>query len=295
MDDSVLRMLEKYHLVTNEDYKNALKEIIQEMALFGLWRSKFFEHAAFYGGTALRILYGLDRFSEDLDFSLLSSDSSFDLKKYEEALCEEIESFGFSVSVENKIKNHDSAIQSAFIKANTLQHLIQIEIPEQIQLKCHADEVMKIKLEVDTDPPAAFHTESKALIYPFPFSIKSFVLPDLFAGKIHALLFRNWKNRVKGRDWYDFIWFLQKNIPVNLKHLENRMQQTQNWPSDQILLPEDLLGLLQKKISQLDIQLARNDIMPFLKDPRNIEVWSQHFFNDALFHLRFTQSQNPKF
>src|SRR5271157_4585321 len=207
MNEAIARMMARYDGRRREDYVRALREILQEIALLGLWRSKFFEKAAFYGGTALRILYGLDRFSEDLDFSLLEPKPDFDLSKYCVALQTEMRSFGFEVTIESKEKRRQSAVQSAFIKSNTLKQLVVIETAEELVRTVPRGQVLKIRLEVDTVPPPGFSTEVKYLLHPIPFPVKSYTLPDLFAGKRHALLCRRWKTRVKGRDWYDFVWF----------------------------------------------------------------------------------------
>lgn len=282
MDEAILAMLKKYRCHTQQDYKNALKEIIQEVALLGLWRAKFFEKGAFYGGTALRILYGLDRFSEDLDFSLLHPDPHFNLDPYEKALKIELQSLGFDIEIEHNVKIQESAIQSAFLKANTLKHLISIGLPEKQKKACHMHEQLKIKLEVDTNPPLNFQTEVIYLLNPIPFSVNTYTKPNLFAGKIHALLCRTWKNRVKGRDWYDFIWYLGRNIPVNLSHLQARMVQTGHYPSEKKLTHLELIHFLEQKVQELNISMARQDIIPFLKDPKEVDIWSKEFFLSVL-------------
>ena len=221
MNDAVKAMLDRYNCKSMEDQERALREIIQEIALLGLWRSKFYEHAAFYGGTALRILYGLDRFSEDLDFSLLQPDPAFSLATYEKAIVTELASFDFDVSVERKVKAVETTIESAFIKANTLTHLLKIGA----NWRTHKDKIMKIKIEVDVQPPLGFATEAKPHFRPIPFSIKTFTSPDLFAGKVHETLFRERVRNPKGRDWYDFLWYVGRAIPVNISHLEQRARQ----------------------------------------------------------------------
>lgn len=286
MNEAILSMLKRYVCVSQQDYKNALKEILQEVALLGLWRAKFFEKAAFYGGTSLRILYGLDRFSEDLDFSLLKPDLSFTMNNYERAIKNELNSLGFDVSFQNVKKNNDSAIQSAFLKANTLEHFLRIGVPDKIRKASHGEESLKIKLECDTDPPLAFETESRFLLQPIPFSVLAYTPSNLFAGKLHALLFRNWANRVKGRDWYDFVWFVSRGIPVNLVHLAERMVQTGFWAKAKPLMREDLMNLLQKKIDSLDIEQAKKDILPFIKDPAQIAVWSHPFFHNVASRIK---------
>lgn len=210
MHDAIRSMMDRYELQTRDDYINALREILQEIALLGLWRSKFFEHAAFYGGTALRVGYGLNRYSEDLDFSLLKPDDSFSLGTYAKSLQREINSFGFQVDFEQRQKSYQTPIESAFLKTNTYKQLIIIEASEDLLRDLHPLKNLKIKLEVDTDPPGGFKTETRYVLQPFPFSVRIFSLPDLFAGKLHAILCRHWKSRVKGRDWYDLVWYAGK-------------------------------------------------------------------------------------
>ena len=193
MNPAISSMLEKYNCQTRQDYENALKEIVQEIALLGLWRAKFFEHAAFYGGTSLRILYGIDRFSEDIDFSLLEPQKDFALKPYLDAVEKELGAMDFNVEIAERMKNIETAIDSAFIKAGTKEHLLKIDVPEEISERIHRNEQIKIKLEVDTDPPGGFETEAKTLLQPIAFSVRSYKQPDLFAGKIHAVLARGWQ------------------------------------------------------------------------------------------------------
>ncbi|OGN59994.1 MAG: hypothetical protein A3F40_01710 [Chlamydiae bacterium RIFCSPHIGHO2_12_FULL_27_8] len=272
-------MLKRYKLNSINDYKNAIKEIVQEIALLGLWRAKFFEKAAFYGGTALRILYKLDRFSEDLDFSLLKPDKAFDLSKYEDAIKDELGSFGFSAIVEKKKKTKQSPINSAFIKLNTIEHMLLIGLPKGFDKSIHPKELIKIRLEIDTDPPKDDGiTENCILLLPYPFSIKTFRIEDLFAGKVHAVLCREWKGRVKGRDWYDLIWFISRNISLNIEYLRKRMVQSNYWEKNQKMTKDQLYEIFNKKIASLDINSAKNDIINFIKDPSTIELWSKDFF-----------------
>lgn len=281
MSEAIDRMLAKYELKSVGDSLRGLREIMQEVVLLGLWRAKFFEHAAFYGGTALRILYGLDRFSEDLDFSLLRPDDTFSLKKYTASLEEELCAFGFTVKVEMIDKVVDSAVQSAFLKANTRNELLVVEAGNRFAQQISGRQVLKIKMEVDTDPPPGFTTHTRYLLNPIPFAVRCYALPDLFAGKMHALLFRKWKNRVKGRDWYDFVWYAANHPQLHLAHLEERMRQTMHWSGDQKLTAVRFAGLLSETIEQLDVDLARKDVSPFVKDPRALDLWSHDFFRDV--------------
>lgn len=278
MNDAVKIMLDRYNCRSVNDYENALKEIIQEIALLGLWRSKFFEQAAFYGGSALRILYGLERFSEDLDFTLLKKNKNFSISDYCRSVEDELKSFGFSVIVEKKEKIFETNIDSAFIKAGTLKNMIIIESPQHVKKNIHKEKKMKIKLEIDIEPPYGFHTEAKYLFQPVPFSVNTCILPHLFSGKMHAILCRDWKNRVKGRDWYDLVWYTGRDIPVGLKHLENRMKQTGHIKANEILTEEILKEKLLKRIDLLDFNKASGDVENLLKDPSSLELWSKEFF-----------------
>jgi predicted nucleotidyltransferase component of viral defense system len=273
-------MLAKYSLETLDDHLRALREVLQEIALLGLWRSKFFEHAAFYGGTALRILHGLDRFSEDLDFSLLRPIAGFDLSRYADALQVELRSFGFDVRVSKKAKAVESRIQSAFLKADTLQQLIEIGVGEAFLRAIPRGQTLKIKLEVDTDPPPGFETEARYLLNPIPFAVRAYTLPDLFAGKMHAILCRRWKTRTKGRDWYDLVWFVANHPRAKLSHLKARMVQTGDWSTRQDLTPKAFQAALRRAIESANIAAARREVAPFVGHPEALEVWSLDFFLD---------------
>jgi predicted nucleotidyltransferase component of viral defense system len=282
MNEAVMRMLARYERRKVEDDVIALREILQEMALLGLWRSRFFEKAAFYGGTALRILHGLDRFSEDLDFSLLKPTTEFDLSRYCNAIEKEIRAFGFEVAVTRKAKSVGSAIQSAFLKADTLKHLLVINTSESLSAIIPRGQVLKIKIEVDTDPPPGFDTETRFLLHPIPFSIRAFSLPDMFAGKMHAVLFRGWKGRVKGRDWYDLVWYAANHPQLRLKHLEQRMIQSGHLNKKEQLTSNMLSAIAETVIKKLEVEQARKEVEPFVKDPETLTVWSRDFFRDVI-------------
>jgi hypothetical protein len=280
--DAIRGMLDRYRCRSRDDYVNALREILQDVALLGLWRCKFFEHAAFYGGTALRILHGLDRYSEDLDFSLLRADADFTLGGYGNALQEEIGSFGFKVEFEERRKGMASPIESAFLKANTYRQLIVIETGEDLLRDLHPAKNLKIKLEVDTDPPGGFETEVQYVLQPIPFSVRVYSLPDLFAGKLHAILCRRWATRVKGRDWYDLVWYVGRHPEVRISHLESRMRQSGDYRKKEPLNPEGLQDLLGQAVDGLDVEKARREVSPFVRDQRALEVWSQDFFRQVV-------------
>ena len=288
---AIAKMLEKYDLTTADKTYEALREILQEIVLLGLSRAGFFEHTLFYGGTALRILYGLDRFSEDLDFSLFAPDENFDLSVYENAVIEAVQSFGFNVTIQ--IKHNNSTIKSAFLKGNTSQHLLNIAAPEDIVRQFGQGRLVKIKIEVDTRPPLDFESETKTLLVPSPFTISTMKLPSLFAGKMHAILCRNWSSRPKGRDWYDLVWYIGQGIELDLMHLGARLIQNCAWQEDQgIDMPEMIDAvyiamLLKMRIDDLDVAAAKRDVGPFISDKRALDIWSREFFIDIVQQIKF--------
>ncbi len=274
----VLTMLERYQCRNNDERRQALKEIVQEIALVALDRAGFFTRAAFYGGTALRIFHGLDRYSEDLDFSLLQPDPAFALGAYLKPVKDELGAYGLEMEIEQKQKIIQTSGQSAFIKGGTLINLVKITSIKPPVPGVPDNELLKIKLEVDTDPPAGAGYEVKYGLSPIPYSVRLYDRPSLFAGKIHALLCRNWKQRVKGRDFYDYLWYLSRNTPVNLAHLESRLVQSGYWPAGSMLDQPALLRLLDERFSTVDWAQAKADILPFIKNPRALELWSGNFF-----------------
>ncbi len=279
MHEAIRSMLSRYDLVTADDYVNALREILQGVAILGLWRIKFFEHAAFYGGTALRILFGLDRYSEDLDFSLLKPSKDYSLGTYGESLKREVESYGFEVKVDHRAKA--SQIDSTFLKANTHRELLVIGAGESVVRGIHPRQNLKIKIEVDTDPPGGFETEFRYVLQPIPFAVRTYSLPDLFAGKLHAVLCRRWESRVKGRDWYDLVWYVARHPEVRLSHLVTRMRQTGDWREDRALSGENVIELLHDRIDKIDVDQVRQEVAPFVKDRRSLDVWSADFFHSV--------------
>jgi len=276
----------EYAPKNTEDVLSALREIMQEVALAGLSRTNFFEKAAFYGETALRIFYGLDRFSEDLNFSLFEADPDFSLEPYFNAIVTEFESIGMKVSIREKEKKEKTNIDSAFLKSETeWKELILEDIVKQAGIKS-TNRSMKIKIEVDRQPPLGFTTEMKLLTRPFSFYVKCFDKPSLFAGKMHALLFRKWKNRVKGRDWYDLEWYIKKGIPFDLQHFKLRAKDTGDWSKEELSL-DDVIGLLREKIKAVSFDNIKEDVVPFIKDDAVLEIWGEKYFNDLVDKLKF--------
>jgi predicted nucleotidyltransferase component of viral defense system len=277
--------IQEYQPKNKDEAEAALREIMQEVALAGLQRTGFFEKAAFYGGTALRIFYGLDRFSEDLDFSLLEVNPDFSLEPYFEGIVTEFEAVGIKVSIKEKKKTTQSNIDSAFLKSETVWKELVLDgiIP---QAGVQVSPGIKIKLEVDREPPLGFETEEKLLLKPFSFYVKCFTLPSLFAGKMHALLFRNWKQRVKGRDWYDLEWYIKKGVLLDLHHFLLRAQDTGDWTAPTIS-KDEVIQLLKERIDAVSFDSIREDIVRFIPDDSVLDIWTPQYFKDLAGKMKF--------
>ena len=286
MNTSIDEMLKKYNAITIEDKKNAMKEIMQEIVLCGLSRAGFFKKAAFYGGTALRIFYGLDRFSEDLDFSLVTADLDFDMQSYFPVLEKEAEAYGLKVQISEKVKSRESAVKSAFLKGNTKEYILLFYSDPKLAGSVQATENIKIKFEVDTNPPSGAGYDNRYRLLPSPYEIRLYDLPSLFAGKIHAVICRAWKNMVKGRDLYDYIFYLQKNSPVNMEHLRQRLIDsgvlTENDDFNDAVMKE----MLYRRFDLIDFESAKEDVRPFIKDKGSLELWSAGFFKQITDTIR---------
>lgn len=280
MQQVLNQMLSKYKINNIEDKKNAIKEVVQEIVLCGLSRGGFFKEAAFYGGTALRIFYNLDRFSEDLDFSLVTQDPNFDLTKYFPYIENETRSLGLDFSVQEKIKSIDSNIKSAFLKGNTKEHIMTFYENGDDTKFISKDELIRIKFEVDINPPVGATYETKFGLLPSPYQVKLYDLPSLFAGKIHACLCRNWKSRVKGRDFYDYVFFLSIGAKVNLQNLKAKLVQSKFIDENFDFTIDNLKSLLNERFENLNIEQAKQDVLPFVKDKTKLDIWSVEFFKE---------------
>lgn len=278
MSTAIEQMLKGYKVENIYDRKNAMKEIMQEIVLCGLSRAGFFQKAAFYGGTALRIFYGLDRFSEDLDFSLETTDLSFDLTAYFPVLEKEVRAFGLNVTIVEKQKTKESNIRSAFLKGNTKEHLLLFYADEQTAGNVARSETVKIKFEVDVNPPAYAAFEHKYRLLPSPYEVRMYDMPSLFAGKIHAVICRAWQSRIKGRDLYDYIFYLSRGTAVNQRHLRERLLQSGFITEDvKCTLPE-IKKMLYDRFDSIDFMQAKQDVEPFIRDTSVLNIWCSDFF-----------------
>lgn len=267
------QMLSAYDRTTEQQKRNAIFEVNQQIILEGLYNGGFFNEAAFYGGTCLRIFHGLQRFSEDMDFSLLAPNEDFDFTKYFQPIIDQFALVDRNVEIKKKDKKNFGKVESAFLKDNTDVYDITFQTEKSI----------KIKIEVDTQPPMSFHTEQKLLLLPESFMTRCFTLPCLYAGKMHALVYRAWKNRVKGRDWYDFEWYVRHNVPLNFTHLHERALQFNN----EDITKESFLEKLNEHIATTDINQVKADVLPFIRNPKEMAIWSNDYFLELAQMIRF--------
>ena len=273
MSDMYQNMLSAYDLSTDQAARNATFEVNQQVILAGLYHGGFFDKAAFYGGTCLRIFHGLQRFSEDMDFSLLESDAHFDFTQYFQPIIDEFTALGRRVEIRKKDKKNFGKVESAFLKDNTDVYDVSFQTEKSI----------KIKIEVDTNPPLRFSTEQKLLLEPRSFMTRCFTLPDLFAGKMHALVYRAWKNRVKGRDWYDFEWYVRHKVPLDFTHLQERIKEFNGQEKSE----QDFLEDLKQRLASSDINQVKEDVLPFVKNPSELLIWSNDYFLQLASLVRF--------
>ena len=287
MNTAIEQMLKNYQIENIYDQKNAMKEIMQEIVLCGLSRAGFFQKAAFYGGTALRIFYGLDRFSEDLDFSLVTADPDFDLSVYFPVLEKEVRAFGLHVTIQEKEKTKESNIRSAFLKGNTKEHLLLFYADENLAGSVARSELIKIKFEVDINPPEYAGFEHKYRLLPTPYEVNLYDMPSLFAGKIHAVLCRAWKSRIKGRDLYDYVFYLSRGSAVNQKHLRARLLQSGFISEDMECTLPELRNMLYERFDTIDFRQAKQDVEPFIRDTASLNMWNADFFKQITAGLHF--------
>lgn len=278
MNNIIEQMLSKYEIKNINDQINALKEIIQEIVLAGLSRGGFFNEAAFYGGTALRIFYNLDRFSEDLDFALVTKNKEFELSKFFVYIEKELKAYGINLEIHSKQKQINSNITSAFLKGDTLEHILKFFPSEENHVYDKLLKDLKIKFEVDINPPIGATYEYKYKLLPSPHEIRLYDKESLFAGKIHAILCRGWKIRTKGRDLYDYIFFLANNTKVNVELVKNKLIESNYIDKNDKFDINILKELLIEKFSQINYNDSKEDVIPFIKNVEFLDIWSKEFF-----------------
>lgn len=267
------QMLERYGDLPEGKLWNAKYEVTQQIVLAGLHHSGFFNKAAFYGGTCLRIFHGMRRFSEDMDFTLLQEDPTFHLEDYFQDIIEEFKLVGRDVIIKKKDKLTLGKVESAFLKDET----------DVYNLTFQTEKAIKVKIEIDIKPPLEFQTEYKKLNHPGTFLVRCMTLPCLYAGKMHALAFRTWKTRVKGRDWYDFEWYVTNEVQLDYNHLRTRIKEFNGLD----LNKEDFLEVLRERLASTDIDLVKADVLGFVEDPHELDIWSNDYFLQLVDRIKF--------
>lgn len=278
MNSIIEQMLSLHESRTLTDKKNSIKEVVQEIILCGLSRAGFFQTAAFYGGTALRVFHSLDRFSEDLDFSLIAPKQDFSLHTYLSVLEKELAVYGFSFTAEEKSKSHQSDVQSAFIKGNTRELILLCYADERLARSIARNECIKVKFEVDTTSPPYAGFEHQLRLLPIPYEITLYDMPSLFAGKIHAVICRSWKNRIKGRDLYDYVFFLSGKTSVNVQHLSARLVDSGFANSRDDMTLDEIKQIFFQRFEEIDYTQAKSGVLPSIRDPTSLDMWSKEFF-----------------
>ena len=248
------KMVDELHPQNKIERENAQREVMQEIVLAGLFRGGFFKHAAFYGGTCLRIFHDLRRFSGDMDFTQTEKNPDVHLEDYFKSIIETFKLTGREVTTKKKDKKTFGKVESAFLKDNT----------DVYDIAFQTEKTPKVKIELDTNPPLGFLTEEKMLVKPYSSMVRCVSLPDLFAGKMHALLLRNWKTRVKGRDWYDFEWYVRNRIPLNFAHLQKRVSEFNGIEMSM----DDFLEALKQRLSETDISVVKEDVLRYVSEVR---------------------------
>ena len=278
MDTSIEEMLRPYMAVSLTARKNAMKEIIQEVILSGLYRAGFFECSAFYGGTALRIFHGLPRFSEDLDFSLAVPDPDFSFSPFLSVVETEVRSYGLNMTMESREKSVHSRIAAAMAKESVRELFLYFYPDSDMAGRVPSNELLKIKLEVDTDPPLGAGYERKYRLLPSPYEVNLFDPPSMFAGKLHAVIARAWRSRTKGRDLYDYVFYLSRKVPLNIDHLRERLIASGTIGRTDPFSTAIMKEMLYERFRSIDFEEAKQDVLPFIADPVELSLWSSEFF-----------------
>ena len=275
--------LESYRCTSAEEEMNALREMLQEMILAALSRTDFFTKAAFHGGTQLRIFEGVRRFSEDLDFALVSKDAAFDLFPYMEKIAAEMSAMGVELEVKDKTKA-SAAVRKGFLKNDSLVKILELRFAgKRGSAGCPAK--ISIKMEVDANPPSGATYCAAQLFFPFPASVRNFDRESAFAGKMHALLCRGY---VKGRDWFDFVWYVGEGVRINHSLLSSALNQQGPWRGQNVSSNDAWVkARLGEVIGRMDWMVARKDVIPFVyaSDRHSVSMWSEGFFKSLVDRL----------
>lgn len=275
---TIEEIIKSYNPKSLDETKLIVRELVQQIALIGLSRSNFFNYASFYGGTALRIFYGLNRYSEDLDFTLNEVNPNFVIEPFMEEIKEVALSYGLKLEIITKSKRIDTPIESAFAKLNTYQTFISLHLNEQVISSLHKDELIKIKFEIDCNPALGFNIENKWLDVPEFANVAILDLESLFSGKIHAILCRNYKNTVKGRDYYDFMFYINKRIKPNMEYLKNKLIESNLLNKDDKFDLDVLKDMLKRRMNEVNFKQVKEDAARFIFTNEDLSFYSKELF-----------------
>ena len=278
MVTTIEQIVKSYNPSTLDQTKAIIREIVQSIVLIGLSRSGFFSKASFYGGTALRIFYNLNRYSEDLDFTLNNAEPDFSIEPYADKIKEVASSYGLELEIMIKNKKSKSPIESAFAKLNTYQTFISLKLDNKIISTLHKDEIIKVKFEIDCNPSLGFKNETKWLDIPEFAQVVVLDEPSLFSGKLHAILCRNYKNTVKGRDYYDFLFYVQKRIKPNLIYLRNKLIETGKINGSDHFDLNVLKNMLKEQFEKVDFNQVKQDAMRFVFKNEDLSYYTKDLF-----------------
>jgi len=259
------------------EQENVLQELMQHFVLASLWRARFFAEAAFHGGTCLKILYGTNRFSEDLDFQLKQPFSGFQWSPYLDRIRSDCLAEGIRFDVQDKSRA-DGAVRKAFLKTDSIGQILTLDLPFSRQ----STRKIRIKLELDTNPPEGSAFETRYITFPVTAAITTQTLESGFAGKSHALLCREY---TKGRDWYDFLWYVSKKVVPRFTLLGNALEQQGPWAGRGVRVTADwYIAAMRARIEEIDWDAARNDVARFIvsSEQDSIALWKPDLF---LYHL----------
>ena len=278
MVTTIEQIVKSHNPSTIDETKAIIREIVQSIVLIGLSRSGFFSKASFYGGTALRIFYNLNRYSEDLDFTLNNAEPDFSIELYTSKIKEVALSYGLELEIMKKNQKTKSPIESAFAKLNTYQTFISLKLDNKIISTLHKDELLKVKFEIDCNPSLGFKNETKWLDIPEFAQVVVLDEPSLFAGKLHAILCRNYKNTVKGRDYYDFLFYVQKRIKPNLIYLRNKLIETGKINALDHFDLNVLKSMLKEQFEKVDFNQVKQDAMRFVFKNEDLSYYTKDLF-----------------
>ena len=266
------------------DANNSIREIMQEIVLSGLSRSGFFNHAAFHGGTALRIFHDLDRFSEDLDFCIIDPDYAVDIEFLAGFVDNELAANGIEAKIDKDRQSRN--IKSCQVVGKTVDILTTFGFNDRLIASVDSKSKIRIKMDIDLEVPDGYILDHRLRDYPFHYSATLLDKPSLFAAKTSAVICRHWRNRVKGRDFYDFEWYINNSCPMNRTYLANNLMR-EGLVDEPYISKEKLLEILRNRFETVDLDSALDDISAFVRLDK-IHDWSPEHFINLSERIRFT-------